>query len=57
LSCTPRVVADNTEDSTISPCYDQEKVTLPQTDNYSSILRLIKRSFAVGTVQWDLVMS
>ena len=57
LSYTPRVVADNRKDRTMSSCYDQEKAPLPQTDTYSEILRLLKRSFAVGTVQWDLVTS
>jgi hypothetical protein len=54
---TPRVLADNWEDKAISPCDEQEKVPLPQTDTYSSVLRFLNQSFGHGTVQWDLVAS
>ncbi len=58
LPCTPKPVAyKNREDRVRSPYDDQEKVPLPQTETYSSILKLLKRSFAVGSVQWDLVMA
>lgn len=58
LPYTLKMIANkNREDNIPSPYDDQENVPLPQTATYSSILKLLKRSFAVGSVQWDLVMA
>ena len=57
VSCIPSIAVNKREDRITLPCDDKERVPLPHTEIYSSILKLIKRSFAVGTVQWHLVTS
>jgi hypothetical protein len=54
---TQSVPPYNNVDRAISPYDEQQKVPLPPTDTYSSVLRFLRQSFVLGTVQWDLVTS
>jgi hypothetical protein len=54
---TTGVFADVRESRPMLSCDEQGKVPLPQTDTYSSVLRLVKQSFVHGNIKWDLVTS
>jgi hypothetical protein len=52
---TTGVLKDIRDGGAISFCGEQGKVPLPQTDIYSSVLRFVKQSFALGTVETHIV--
>ena len=54
---TTGVLKDSRGGRAISFCDEQGKVPLPQTDTYSSVLRFLKQSFTLGTVETRTVTS
>lgn len=51
----PRGLTNNGRDKLTFPCDESERVPLPQTDTYSSVLKFLRQSFVQGSVQWGVI--
>ncbi|KAK5056230.1 hypothetical protein LTR84_012783 [Exophiala bonariae] len=55
VSPTPLGSGKNSWDKMTSAYDAPEKVPLPQTDTYSSVLKFLRQSFVLGSVQWEVL--